>query len=164
MSKPTIPEPCASCGIKGTRTPKGALCCRYITVKLMPPVDEDDWEEVRWWVAHEGVLVYADVLASRRTQWHLQVDTRCSFLGRSNLCKMYEARPDPCRAYSPHECEGAVPGGPAGPSEHDIELRTVEEVERYADAALRAAAVARAIRDPSEGSNPHRTVPYTIDP
>jgi len=162
MSKPAIPEPCASCGIKGTRKPRGALCCRYITVRIMPPVDEDDWEEIRWWVAHEGVLVYADVQASRRTDWYLQVDTRCRALGAGNVCKVYEARPGPCRDYSPSDCE-AVPGGPAGAAEHAIELRTLADAERYADASLRLGVLAGRLKDPKSVPE-SRSARYTIDP
>jgi len=127
-------------------------------------VDADDWEELRWWVAHEGIMVWADVQANRRTDWYLQVDTRCRFLGALNVCKVYDARPGPCRSYLPTECERAVPGGPAGEPEHDIELRTIEDVERYADAALRLGAIADRLKDPKAAQEPHRTARFTIDP
>jgi len=125
----------------------------------MPPVDEEDWEEIRWWLAHDGTMVYANVLSSNRVEWHLQVDTRCGFLGARNVCGAYAVRPGPCREYSPRECEAVT-----GAEQHDIELRTMEDAERYADAALRLAQIAERIKNPGDEPEPHRVSAYSVDP
>ena len=38
----------------------GGRCCRYITVEVPPPRARRDWDEMRWWLAHEGVMVSKD--------------------------------------------------------------------------------------------------------
>jgi Fe-S-cluster containining protein len=77
-----------------------AKCCRYITTVLEPPRRKVDFDELGWFVSHEGVSVYVQ---GRR--WHLQVATRCRYLTPGNLCAIYDTRPDVCRDYDPKDCE-----------------------------------------------------------
>ncbi len=77
-----------------------ARCCKYIIVKIPAPCTRADHEEIRWWVAHEGISVH---IAQRK--WYLQVFTKCHYLAPNNLCNAYEKRPDACREYDPSNCE-----------------------------------------------------------
>lgn len=98
----------------------GAKCCRYITVLLPAPKRKADFDELRWFVAHEGISVYVQ---SRR--WHLEVNTRCNYLAPDNLCAIYEDRPDVCRKHDPEDCEQAAP------LEYSLRFETAEEFDRW---------------------------------
>jgi Fe-S-cluster containining protein len=95
-------------------------CCKYIVVKIPAPRTRIDHEEIRWWVAHEGISVHIS-----QRKWYLQVFSRCSYLTPNNLCGAYEKRPDVCRDYEPNNCEFTA--------ELNIqrEFTTMEEYDQY---------------------------------
>lgn len=97
-----------------------ARCCKYIIVKIPAPRTRADHEEIRWWVAHEGISVH---IAQRK--WYLQVFTRCSYLTPTNLCGAYEKRPEVCRDYDPGDCEFTAK------VDIEREFHTMEEYDRY---------------------------------
>ncbi len=96
-----------------------ARCCKYVTVKIDAPRYKCDIDEIRWFLAHESLAI---VIESRL--WYLQFDTRCKFLGESNLCSNYENRFDVCREYDVNNCEGTD-------GEPPIVFRTVEEFDAF---------------------------------
>ncbi len=152
-----VTDPCLSCGIKGARKPKGARCCNYVTIRIKPPTEEEDWEELRWIVAHGGATVYM-IREGSRESWYVHLESRCRFLRAGNVCEIYHARPDPCRAYSNHDCEGVT-----GERGADLELKTIQDVEKYADAALRLRHLGEQITDPSEAPKSHRDARFLMD-
>lgn len=97
-----------------------ARCCQYIIVKIPAPRTKADHEEIRWWVAHEGVSVH---IAQRK--WYLQIFTRCQYLTIDNLCAAYDKRPDVCRDYDPGDCEYT------GELDIEREFHTMEDYDRY---------------------------------
>jgi Fe-S-cluster containining protein len=84
----------------------GARCCRYITVGIPAPKSVDDWDEVRWWLAHEEVMVTHD-----DDGWMVHFRTRCQNLKADNACAVYPDHMLCCQAYDPTDCEytGEVP-------------------------------------------------------
>ena len=64
------------------------LCCRYIALPIDEPEDFDEFEDVRWYLAHEGISVFVE-----DDQWYINMASRCRFLGKDNLCGIYEDRP-----------------------------------------------------------------------
>jgi hypothetical protein len=115
----------------------GARCCRYITVTVPAPRSAADWDEVRWWLAHEGTLVTRD-----DEGWMLHVMTRCRNLENDNSCGVYPDHMATCKEYDPKDCEftGDVP--------FDVELRSEQDLAAYLEkrGLKRAAGVARDIR------------------
>jgi Fe-S-cluster containining protein len=75
-------------------------CCRYLTVPLDPPAKWDDYDAIRWYLAHGGTLVYVE-----SDKWYLVVMTRCKYLTRENRCQVYLTRPKVCQKYTTDECE-----------------------------------------------------------
>ncbi len=75
-------------------------CCRYITVPLDPPTRWDDYDAIRWYLAHERTLVYVE-----KEKWFLVMMTRCKYLASDNRCKVYLTRPKVCQNYTTDECE-----------------------------------------------------------
>ncbi len=76
-----------------------AFCCRYISVHIDTPRSKVDFDEIRWFVSHENVVVYKD----EENDWLVEFVTPCKFL-KNNKCEIYEARPDVCREYDPDGC------------------------------------------------------------
>ena len=35
-------------------------CCKYITVQIDEPEEEIDFEELKWFLCHENIMVYLD--------------------------------------------------------------------------------------------------------
>jgi hypothetical protein len=98
----------------------GARCCRYLTVSVPTPVAESDWDEVRWWLAHEGVWVTKD-----QDGWLLTVEMRCRHLQGDGACGIYAARMSLCAEHDVTDCEFAEPLA------NEVELRTEDDLAVY---------------------------------
>lgn len=77
-----------------------AGCCRYYSLPLETPRSDDDFDDVRWYLMHEGTHVY-----KHEGDWYLLVMNECKNLLPNNLCGIYETRPRICREYDPTDCE-----------------------------------------------------------
>ena len=115
----------------------GARCCRYITVEIPAPRSHDDWDEMRWWLAHEGVLV-----SKNEDGWLLHVETRCANLRPDNACRIHPHHMDTCKDHDAAVCEFT------GPLDQEFELHHERDLARYLErrGLKRGRAVARAIR------------------
>lgn len=118
-----LPEgnPCAGCD----------HCCRYVSIEIPTPSTKRDFDNIRWYVLHKNVSVFADWEGN----WMVQFDTPCEWLVEGQ-CTHYEFRPHICREYDPAECERYC----TTPAEK-ILIRTEQDLERYlAERAVRNAA------------------------
>lgn len=96
-------------------------CCKYVAIEIDTPEELEDFENLRWYVAHKNVQVYVD----EDYQWHVEFLTPCEFLGENNLCQIYEKRPTICREYSQEECLFH------NDYKERYQFRTIEEVDDY---------------------------------
>ena len=81
---------------------------------------------MRWYLLHEKAAVFVD-----GNIWYLLVYSPCNFLDReTNLCKIYETRPNICREYSSDKCEYE------DHHVYDRYFELPEQVEEYAEAVL----------------------------
>lgn len=80
------PLPCAQCN---------ARCCRYMALKVATPQTEDDYEDMRWYLLHQGVRALVDPEGI----WYLSFDNPCERIGKDGKCLQYETRPQICRDY-----------------------------------------------------------------
>ena len=112
----------------------GAKCCKYFCFEIDEPDDYDEFEDIRWFLFHEGVTVHID-----DGDWFIHIENKCKMLGPDNRCMAYETRPSICRKYDPAECDHT--GGDYG---YDKHFKTPEEVEKYARETLGEAAFERA--------------------
>lgn len=78
-----------------------ALCCRYFCFQIDEPTDYDEFEDIRWYLLHQGVRVHIDEDGA----WFIQIDNPCQALDANNRCTIYEDRPLICRGYSTDNCE-----------------------------------------------------------
>ncbi|MEM1012702.1 MAG: YkgJ family cysteine cluster protein [Planctomycetota bacterium] len=118
MSKPKEMTPlCESCS---------ALCCRQIALPIDNPESAEDYDNVRWYLMHEGVHVFVE-----DDQWYLAFASRCKHLLPDNRCGIYEERPRICRKYTTDGCEWHG-------SEYDYDhlFTSAEQLRRHADKVL----------------------------
>jgi len=77
-----------------------ALCCRYIALPLDNPKDIRDYDNIRWYLVHENVVVFIE-----DKQWYIGFFTRCKHLQPDNRCGIYSIRPRICRTYTTDNCD-----------------------------------------------------------
>jgi len=104
-----------------------ALCCRYFALPLENPKTARDYDNIRWYLMHDQVVVYIEA-----KQWYIAVLTKCKNLQTDNRCGIYHTRPQICRGYSTDNCD--YHGG-----EYDFEklFTSAEELETYAKEKLK---------------------------
>lgn len=104
----------------------GAKCCKYFCFEIDEPNDFEQFEDVRWYLCHEGVTVHID-----EGSWFMSIANRCKMLDKGDRCKMYDKRPVICRKYDRENCDHT--GGDYG---YDAFFQTPEEIEQYARKTL----------------------------
>ena len=75
-------------------------CCRYFSLPIDTPTDWDDYDAIRWYLAHGRTLVYVE-----KETWFLVVMTKCRYLTREDRCAIYLSRPKICNEYTTADCE-----------------------------------------------------------
>ena len=78
----------------------GAKCCKYFCFEIDAPDDVDEFEDIRWYLCHEGVSVHID-----KGDWFISIDNRCKMLDENDQCTCYEDRPLICRKYDLGNCD-----------------------------------------------------------
>lgn len=77
-----------------------AVCCRYIALPIDTPEDRGDFDDIRWYLLHEGVSVFVE-----EGDWYICFQTRCRHLEADHRCGIYATRPRICRQYGTGECD-----------------------------------------------------------
>ena len=75
-------------------------CCRYFSLPIDTPTAWDDFDAIRWYLAHGKTLIYVE-----KKTWFLVVMTRCNYLQSDYRCGIYHDRPKICREYTTADCE-----------------------------------------------------------
>ncbi|MBN1809535.1 MAG: YkgJ family cysteine cluster protein [Planctomycetes bacterium] len=105
----------------------GSYCCTYYALPLDEPEDKNDYDDLRWFLMHEGNYIYIE-----DGDWYLNVMARCGYLLPSGRCAAYRMRPRICREH----------GGVEDPCEYYSEYTfektflSPEEIEKHAVAML----------------------------
>ena len=76
------------------------VCCRYFSLPIDNPKTWDEFDTIRWYLAHGQTVIYVE-----KEQWYLLVMTRCQYLRADNRCGIYLNRPKICREYTTDHCE-----------------------------------------------------------
>lgn len=105
-------EPCEGCSAK---------CCRYVALQIDTPRSKEDFEKIRWYLAHKGITVFVE-----KKKWYLDIANECRFLKKDHRCGIYEKRPLVCRNHSPYDCErnDSVFG-------HEHVFSSIDELDTY---------------------------------
>ncbi len=104
-----------------------AQCCRYIALPIDTPRTPRDFDDIRWYLIHEGVSLFVE-----DGTWYVAVQTRCRHLLPDHRCGIYDTRPRVCREYSTDQCE--YHGGDYNFQHHFL---SPEDLDDYARAARR---------------------------
>ena len=102
-----------------------AKCCRYFSLPIQNPESWDDFDTIRWYLAHGQTMIYVE-----KKQWYLLVLTRCRYLTGDNRCGIYLNRPKICRTYTTDNCEYD------GDWLFEKLFETPEQIWEYAEAVL----------------------------
>ena len=100
-------------------------CCRYFSLPIDTPTEWDDFDSIRWYLAHEQAFVYV-----HEDNWYLLITTKCKYLLPDNRCGIYFNRPKICREYSTSNCEYDSEWG------FERLFETPEQIWEYAEAIL----------------------------
>jgi Fe-S-cluster containining protein len=103
-----------------------ALCCRYFALPIDTPRTPADYDDIRWYLAHESVHIFIE-----DGDWFLAIQTRCQYLGDDNRCGVYEDRPRICREYTTDNCDYHI-----GQYEFEQYFSSPEQLELYAQQKL----------------------------
>ena len=112
----------------------GAKCCTYFCFQIDKPTGYDEFEDVRWYLCHEGVSVHID-----EGDWYISIPNRCIMLRDDNTCRDYANRPLICRKYTRDNCDQT--GGEYG---YDALFEDPKSLEKYARKTLGKGAFERA--------------------
>lgn len=77
-----------------------ALCCRYFALPIDNPKDKRDFDNIRWYLIHENVVVFVS-----EKQWYIGIMNKCKHLREDCRCGIYHTRPRICREFSTHNCD-----------------------------------------------------------
>jgi hypothetical protein len=94
-------------GVKDCSLCHGA-CCKYVAMEIDVPEEMHDFENIRWYVAHENIAVYVD----EENTWNIEFATPCKYLNENNLCSIHEQfvknselkRPAICKEFDANHC------------------------------------------------------------
>jgi Fe-S-cluster containining protein len=100
-------------------------CCRYFSLPIDEPTTWDDYDTIRWYLAHGRTMVYVE-----KGQWFLLVMTRCQYLTADDRCRIYLNRPKICQDYTTANCEYEDEWS------FDKLFETPEQIWEYAEAVL----------------------------
>ena len=93
MPDPNDGPPCHMCT---------ARCCKYFAFEIDTPTGKTDYDYIRWYLMHEGIVVWV-----QDGDWYIEVRTVCKHLQANHTCGIYDTRPQVCRDYgsSGEPCE-----------------------------------------------------------
>jgi len=100
-----------------------AVCCRYIALPIDKPRTRKDFEDIRWYLAHENVVVFVE-----DGDWYISFLTPCRYLTPDNRCGIYERRPAICRRYRTTNCDYHT-----GEYKYDFYFTRPEELAEYVE-------------------------------
>ncbi len=84
------------------------LCCKYVALEIDCPEDEEDFEDIKWYVLHEKVAVYVEDDGT----WNLEFITPCKYVNEDGKCSVHEEftnnpeikRPNICKEFNVDVC------------------------------------------------------------
>jgi Fe-S-cluster containining protein len=77
-----------------------AMCCRYVALPIENPKTRSDYDDIRWYLAHENVTVFVE-----KGDWYINFNSACRHIDRDHRCGIYENRPKICRKYTTNKCD-----------------------------------------------------------
>ncbi len=98
-----------------------AVCCQYLALPLDKPETRRDFDDIRWYLMHEGVTVFVE-----DGDWFVQIRARCRNLQADFKCGVYQTRPTICREYKAEDCDYV-----GGDYQYEHLFTAPEQIESY---------------------------------
>jgi len=105
-----------------------AKCCRYFCFEIDQPETFEEFENLRWFLLHEGISIHID-----EGNWFISIENKCRNLDANGRCAEYASRPVICRKYAVDGCDAV-----AGDYEYDAMFSSAEQIAAYARKKLGA--------------------------
>ena len=125
------------------------MCCRYFALPLDNPKTAKEYDDIRWYLLHENVVVFIE-----KKQWYIGILNKCKQLQPDNRCGIYETRPHICRKYTTDNCDYH-----GGEYDFDVLFTSAEQLHEYATKKLKRA---RARRRKRNGTDAPRWSPAEL--
>lgn len=107
-------------------------CCRYFALEIDEPTDEEELDDIRWFLCHQGVSVFVE-----EGKWYLELQNICKYLLPRGRCTIYEKRPRICAQYGVNS-EGEIDCHISGaPFDYEFEFKSLEAFEGYIEKVWR---------------------------
>ncbi len=97
------------------------LCCRYFALPIDAPETREDFDDIRWYLAHKGISIFVE-----DGSWYISMKNECRHLSGTNRCAIYECRPLICRRYKRADCDHAE-----GEYDYELHFTSDREMEEY---------------------------------
>ena len=105
--------PCSKCGGK---------CCEYVAIEIDKPTSKTDYDNIRWYLAHDKVHIFVD----HDKKWFVEFRTPCTKQLENKMCSIYSKRPKICRDHGNVEGECEFYDSP-----YMAYFKTLEGFEKY---------------------------------
>jgi uncharacterized protein len=102
-------------------------CCRYLAIPLDPPKKWSDYDDMRWYLAHENVSIFVEAGG-----WYVLIHNKCKHLEPDNRCGIYHDRMQVCRDHKISDCEYE------DDFTYDMLFESDRQIWEYAEAVLPA--------------------------
>ena len=98
------------------------LCCRYFALPIETPEDKGDYDDIRWYLCHEGITVFVE-----DGDWYINIKNKCKYLSeKGHHCEIYDKRPRVCRGYRHSTCDFVE-----GEYDYEKHFTSAEQMEEY---------------------------------
>ncbi len=97
------------------------LCCRYFALPIETPEDEQDYEDIKWYLCHEGITVFVE-----DGDWYISIKSKCKYLTDDSRCAIYDKRPKICRTYTTKVCDFIE-----GEYDYELYFKDDKQIEEY---------------------------------
>jgi len=98
------------------------LCCRYFALPIDTPQDKEDYDDIRWYLCHEGITVFVE-----DGDWYINIKNKCRHLSKNgSRCDIYNKRPRICREYSTKDCDFVD-----GEYDYELHFTSDKQMEEY---------------------------------
>ncbi len=97
------------------------LCCRYFALPIETPEDKQDYDDIRWYLCHEGITVFVE-----DGDWYINIKNKCGYLTDDYKCTIYNRRPKICRIYTTKVCDYVE-----GQYDYELHFTSDKQMEEY---------------------------------
>ena len=98
------------------------LCCRYFALPIDTPETKADYDDIRWYLCHEGISVFVE-----KGDWYISMKNMCRHLSdKDHKCLIYDRRPKICRKYKHVDCDFVE-----GEYEYELHFTSDREMDEY---------------------------------